>query len=311
MRNRIAVLCLAAVSFFLVGYRFLEGGAEFVPRIFEGDAVVTIRRPPSISLAKARELDFEVEKILHEFPEVKTTLGMTGRGEVAIDVVGNDNTDMLVRLRPLKENLRGRDLLSWVKEAQIKVSASVPLASNYHMEWGGQFENFDRATKRLRIVLPLVVVIILGMLLLTFRKIGMAIAVFLTVPLSLTGGMLGLLARGMPFSLSAAVGFIALGGVAVLNRIIMGQQVMRYRSIGESLDDAIQKGSTTVLRAVLTTTAVAACGFLPMALSSGAGSEVQRPLATAVVFGIVVGAFTTTLVLPGAFRILLRADRRG
>src|SRR5690554_5168837 len=395
-----------------VGYTFAQLGAEFVPRIFEGDAVVTIRRAPSISLAEARRLDLETEKVLHTFPEVITTLGMTGRAEVATDPVGNDNTDVLTRLRPPKEwttahdfddlsqafkdaiesqvpgtfasvsqpiedrtnemisgsradvqiqtyghdleelarladaigkvvreidgtgdvrvervlgapminavadrarmarygmevedaflvlraaregvpvgniyeqerrfdirvlqpadeptaeaigelfvatadgqnvplrevvhlsegdgptavrrqnrkravrvdvNLRGRDLVSWVTEARAAVEKAVPMPTGYKLEWGGQFENFERAQARLAIVVPVAVAIIFGMLLWMFQNLRFAVAVFVLVPLSLIGGMIGLMLRGMPFSLPAAVGFIALGGIGVLNGVV-------------------------------------------------------------------------------------------
>jgi cobalt-zinc-cadmium resistance protein CzcA len=489
------------IALALTAWRFGAAGAEFVPRIFEGDAVVTIRRAPSISLAKARELDLAAEKVMHEFPEVVTTLAMTGRSEIAIDIVGADNTDVFVRLRPIETwtsartfddlseklkdaienrvpgtyvsvsqpiedrtnelisgsradvsiqvfgatledlsrlanqvretvrtvpgtgdvrverilgqpvinavvdrqrlaaygvrvedafsvisstregiavgrlyegprrfdvrvlqppasptpealgslqvetmngttvplrdvvtisegdgpaavrrvdrqravrvdvNLRGRDLVSWVSEARKAVTEKVPLPPGYRIEWGGQFENFTRAQQRLKIVIPAVVAIIFSMLLLMFRNVHMAAAVFATVPLSLTGGMLGLLLRGMPFSLSAAVGFIALGGIAVLNGVVIGQEVMRRLAEGKSLHDAVTEGTTAVVRAVLSTTAVAALGFLPMALSQGAGAEVQRPLATAVAVGISVGALTSLLVLPGLLLEVLRGYR--
>src|SRR5262249_43668356 len=152
-------------------------------------------------------------------------------------------------------------------EAQAAVRAKMTLPAGYQIEWGGQFQNFERAQQRLRVVVPVVVAIIFGMLLVIFKDLKLALAVFLTVPLSLTGGMLGLLARGMPFSLSAAVGFIALGGIAVLNGVVMGQEVLRRMAAGAGPRAAVEQGSVTVLRAVLSTTAVAALGFLPMALS--------------------------------------------
>lgn len=203
-------------------------------------------------------------------------------------------------------NLRGRDLVSWVHEAQAKVSSEVELANDYRIEWGGQFENFARAQKRLAIVVPVVLAVILGMLLLMFRNVRMTLAVFATVPLSLTGGMLGLVARGMPFSLSAAVGFIALCGIAVLNGVVIGQEVLRKLDEGADLKTAVLDGTAAVVRAVLTTAAVAALGFMPMAISSGAGSEVQRPLATAVAAGVALGALTTLVVLPGIFMMMLK-----
>ncbi|HEX7598546.1 MAG TPA: efflux RND transporter permease subunit, partial [Polyangia bacterium] len=206
-------------------------------------------------------------------------------------------------------NLRGRDLLTWVNEARKTVDQKVALPPGYRIEWGGQFENFNRAQQRLKIVIPAVVAIIFGMLLFMFRNVRLATAVFATVPLSMTGGMLGLLLRGMPFSLSAAVGFIALGGIAVLNGVVIGQEVLRRLASDQDLHVAVADGTAAVVRAVLSTTAVAALGFLPMALSNGAGAEVQRPLATAVAVGITFGALTSLLVLPGLLVEILRGYR--
>lgn len=498
IRRRHLLMAGFALLFAVTVWKFAAAGAEFVPRIFEGDAVVTIRRAPSISLAEARDLDLAAEKVLHGFPEVNSTLGMCGRAEVAVDIVGADSTDLFVNLRPIEQwksarsfdelsekfksaiesnvpgtyvsvsqpiedrtnelisgsradvsiqifgtdlkdlaslsnavkavirridgtgdvrverilgqpvinavvdrermatygvrvedafavlastregvdigqiyegarrfdlrvleppevprpealadlrvetmrgesvrlgdvaelgeddgpaavrrvnraravrvdvNLRGRDLLSWVTQAQRAVAQEIPLKRGYSIEWGGQFENFNRAQKRLAIVIPVVIGIILTMLLLMFKNVRLATAVFATVPLSLTGGMLGLLARSMSFSLSAAVGFIALGGIAVLNGVVIGQEVQRALNQGRAVHAAVAEGSVSVVRAVLSTAAVAALGFLPMALSSGTGSEVQQPLATAVAAGIALGALTTLLVLPGILVEFLR-----
>jgi cobalt-zinc-cadmium resistance protein CzcA len=175
------------------------------------------------------------------------------------------------------------------------------------VRFGGQFENFERAQASLKIVTPIVVAIIFAMLLVTFRDVRMALAVFVTVPFALTGGMLGLLLRDMPFSLSAAVGFIALGGVAVLNGVVIGQAVLARLAEGLPLERAVALGSVSAVRAVFTTTAAAALGFLPMAMSTGAGAEVQQPLATAVSVGVTQGAAITLLVLPGVLTMILRA----
>lgn len=497
LKQRVLLLVGAFVALGVVASSFASLGAEFVPRIFEGDAVVTVRRAPSISLDEARRLDLETEKVLHTFPEVQSTLAMTGRAEVATDPVGNDNTDLLTRLLPVSEwtttddfddlselfkntveskvpgtfvsvsqpiedrtnelisgsradvqiqiygteleelsrlaasvgkvvreisgtgdlrvervlgapminavadrgrmarygmevedaflvlqsaregvpvghlyeqerrfdirvlqppaeptaaaigdlfvstanglsiplrevvqmsegdgptavrrqdrrravrvdvNLRGRDLVSWVSEARATVAKAVPLPTGYTVEWGGQFENFERAQARLAIVVPVVVAIIFGMLLWMFQNIRFAIAVFALVPLSLMGGMIGLMLRSMPFSLPAAVGFIALGGVGVLNGVVIASEIRRRLHEGEALDSAITVGSAHVVRAVLTTAVVAALGFLPMALATGAGAEVQRPLATVVVIGMFIGTALTLLVLPGVLRMTL------
>jgi len=493
----------AGASLLLVvsGVFFAKLGANFLPRIFEGDAMLTIRRAPSVGIDSARDLDLRTERVLATLPEVEATLGMTGRAEVAVDPVGNDSTDILVRLTPKKTwttardfetlsavmktrierevpgtfvsvsqpienktnelisgtradiavnvfgpdieelakivdrvgdrlkslrgtgdvrierpigqpmivvradrarmarygvrvedafrvvaacreglhvgvvyererrfdlrvlqapreptrdaladlfvegtgerevplrevtdiveesgpaavrridrvrtaridvNIRGRDLVSWVADAREVITREMPLPKAYSVEWGGQFENYERAKARLGFVLPVSIAIIFGMLLAMFKQARLAAAVFLTVPFALTGGMLGMIARGYPFSLSAAVGFIALGGIAVLNGVIMASEVRSRLEDGESLDRAVVHGASSVVRAVLTTAAVAALGFLPMALATSAGAEVQRPLATVVIVGILYGTFVTLVVLPGVLTVLLRRYR--
>jgi cobalt-zinc-cadmium resistance protein CzcA len=203
-------------------------------------------------------------------------------------------------------NLRGRDLVSWVHEAQDAIQKEIPLSSEYRIEWGGQFENFERASARLMIVVPLVIVIIFGMLFGMFRNFRMTVAVFTLVPLSLTGGMIGLLLRGMPFSLPAAVGFIALGGIGVLNGVVIATEVGRRLERGDSIEDAVVGGTASVVRAVLTTATVAALAFLPMMLATGAGAEVQQPLATVVVVGMLIGTLLTLFVLPGVLCLLVK-----
>ncbi len=492
-------LIAGGVAAFIGSVLLLAGaGADFMPRIDEGDAVVTIRRPPSISLAEAKELDLATERVLKRFPEVMTTLAMTGRAEVAIDPVGNDNTDIFVHLRPKAEwttahdlddlsvafknaiesevagtfvsvsqpiedktnelisgsradvqialfgedlaqlktlseqvgaavknvrgagdvrvervlgaptisvrpdrvrlarygvsvedalaaiesarvgiplgfiyegqkrfdlrllvpprsptpealgelfveaargttvplsevamieetegptqirrealtrtvrvevNLRGRDLVSWVDEARAKVQADVSLPTGYEVTWGGQFENFERAKKRLGMVVPMALAIIFAMLLWMFGNPRYATAVFAVVPIALVGGILGLVGRGLSFSIPAAVGFIALAGVSVLNGVVMADDVKRRIEHGRSVDVAIMEGATHTMRAVLTTGAVAAFGFLPMALATGAGAEVQRPLATVVISGILFSTLLTLFFLPGVLEIALR-----
>jgi heavy metal efflux system protein len=487
---------LLALSFAMLA----NAGADFVPRIEEGDAVVTIRRAPSISLAEARELDLKTERVLKRFPEVLTTLGMTGRAEVAIDPVGNDNTDLFVHLAPKEKwrsakdldelsvlfknaiesevegtfvsvsqpiedktnelisgsradvqiaifgddlnelksaselvgrtvrgvngtgdvrvervlgapslmvkpdrvrlarygvaaedalsviqaarvgisvgsiyegqkrfdlrlvvpprvasreaigelfvegsggrtvplsevatvtetegptqirreglrrtvrvevNLRGRDLVSWVSDAREQVAQKVKLKTGYEMTWGGQFENFERAQKRLALVVPVSLIIIFAMLLWMFQSGRYASSVFLVVPFALTGGIFGLVGRGLSFSIPAAVGFIALAGVSVLNGVVMAADVKKRREQGAPKLEAIQKGAIHSLRAVLTTGAVAALGFLPMALATGAGAEVQRPLATVVISGILFSTLLTLFILPGILQLLLPED---
>jgi cobalt-zinc-cadmium resistance protein CzcA len=222
-----------------------------------------------------------------------------GEGPTAIR---RENRQRAVRV---DVNLRGRDLVSWVSEAQSVIKDGVKLPTNYRIEWGGQFENFERAQARLAIVVPIVILLIFGMLLGMFQNLRLSLAVFALVPLSLAGGMLGLVMRGMSFSLPAAVGFIALGGIAVLNGVVMASDVRARLDKGVPLDQAVTDGCANTLRAVLTTATVAALGFLPMATASSAGAEVQRPLATAVVIGMAISTFLTLFVLPGVLRVLL------
>ncbi len=475
-------------------------GADFVPRIDEGDIVVAIRRIPSIGFSEARRLDLLTQQVLKRFPEVETTLCMTGRAEVAVDPVGMDNSDLLVKLKPKEQwttahdldalgekmkaaiekevpatfvsisqpiedrtnemisgsradvaiqlfgtdlevltdvgrrigrivlhtpgagdvrveralglpmlqiradrarmaryginaeevmtavrstrqgtpaghvfegqrrydlrmivpptgqrpedfgrlpigardgqlvplaqlasiveddgpaqisrhsmrrrlridvNIRGRDLLGFVEDAQARVAQAARLPEGYDVEWGGQFENFQRASARLGIVLPVALGIIFGMLFLTFGSLRYAGAVFSGVPFALIGGVIGLALRGMSFSIPAAVGFIALCGIAVLNGVVMASEVKHRINEGEG--DPVVEGAVHVLRPMLLTATVAAIGFLPMALSTSAGSEVQRPLATAVIGGMVSSTLLGLLLLPALLRVFLTAKPR-
>ncbi len=502
LKLRWPLIGAAAAALVISAMVFMSKGANFVPRIDEGDVVVTIRRAPSINLEEAKRLDLVVQKTLLEFPEVITTLAMTGRAEVAIDPVGKETNDTFVRLKPKKEwttahdldglseafkaalernvpstffsisqpiedrtnemisgsradvqilltgsdllelkrvseeirdavrsiegtgdvrvervlgmpeltvkpdrarlarygvhmedallaieaarvgmslgwvyegqrrfearllvpprapvpealgdlfvetddghrvplsvvatiteaagpaqirrenrirvvrvevNLRGRDLLSWVTEAQQAVATNVVLPSNYEVQWSGQFENFERASKRLAVVVPIALALIFGMLLWNFGDVRYAIGVFAVVPFALTGGMVGLILRDMEFSIPAAVGFIALAGVAVLNGVVLATDVRHAIDEGHPFNEALAKGSVHTMRAVLTTGAVAALGFLPMALATGAGSEVQRPLATTVVFGIGASTLMTMFLLPAILKIILRREQK-
>jgi heavy metal efflux system protein len=469
-------------------------GADFVPRIDEGDLIVAIRRIPSIGMSEARDLDLAVQKVLARFPEVETSLAMTGRAEVAVDAVGMDNTDVLVKLRPKQEwktakdldglgeavksaienevpstfvaisqpiedrtneivsgspadvavhvygeslqrlsdlgrkmsrllrdtpgagdvrlervlgqpmlqvradrarlarygiptddllaavsttrqgqtvgsvfegqrrfdlkvlvppttsrteafaklpigardgqliplgalasvteeegpaqigreamqrrlridvNIRGRDLVSFVEDAQARIANGVPLPDGYWVTWGGQFENFQRASARLAIVLPIALGIIFGMLFMIFGNIRYAAAVFSGVPFALIGGVIALKLREMPFSITAAVGFIALCGIAVLNGVVMASEIKNRAAEGE---DALVNGAVHVLRPMLLTATVASIGFLPMALATSAGSEVQRPLATAVIGGMVSSTTLGLILLPALLKIFL------
>jgi cobalt-zinc-cadmium resistance protein CzcA len=492
------VLAVAAGILIVTGALATSLGAEFVPRLDEGELSLDIKRLPSISISEAQRLGLEVEEVLARIPEVKSVVTRTGRAEVATDPVGPDETEVMVKLRPKEEwttahdldalgeiikekiegevpatfvsvsqpiedrvnqllagsradvviklygqdltvlkktadeigkvvrdvpgrgdwrvqrvlglpmlevtpdrqrlarygmsadrvlevveasrvgrfsgkifegarrfdlmlllppatltpeafgellvgsseghlvpvasvatiretegpavinrealqrrvlvevNVRNRDLVSFVNEAQAKVAAQVKLPDGVTIEWGGQFENFTRASKRLGFVAPLALVVIFAMLFLMFGDLRYAIAVFVNVPLALIGGILALRLRGLPFSIPAAVGFIAVAGVAVLNGVVMaGELARRLKLSAGTFETEIRQAAGTVFRPVLTTALVAAFGFMPMAISTHAGAEVQRPLATVVIGGIVSSTVLGLVVLPTMLRILL------
>ncbi len=198
-------------------------------------------------------------------------------------------------------NVRGRDLGSFVEEAETRIATEVELPAGYWTTWGGQFEQLLSAGRRLRIVVPVALALIFLLLFTTFGNIGDAALVFTGVPLALTGGVLALWLRDIPLSISAGVGFIALSGVAVLNGLVMITFINRLRGDGMSLETAVLDGSMSRLRPVLMTALVASLGFLPMALATGTGAEVQRPLATVVIGGIVSSTLLTLLVLPALY----------
>lgn len=205
-------------------------------------------------------------------------------------------------------NVRGRDLGSFVEELRAKVSTEVVLPEGTWVEYGGTFEQLISAGQRLTVVVPVVLLMIFGLLFMAFGSVKDALIVFSGVPLALTGGVLALWLRGIPFSISAGVGFIALSGVAVLNGLVMISFIRKLRADGYPLQVAIVNGALTRLRPVLMTALVASLGFVPMALNIGTGAEVQRPLATVVIGGIISSTLLTLLVLPALYRLLHRED---
>jgi cobalt-zinc-cadmium resistance protein CzcA len=195
-------------------------------------------------------------------------------------------------------NVRGRDIGSFVADAEKRITAAVHLPSGYYLRWGGQFENQQRATQRLAVVIPLSLAIIFLLLFVTFGRVRQALLVILNVPFALVGGVAALWLRDLNLNLSASIGFIALFGVAVLNGVVLITAVNHIREEGRSLREAILAGAGRRLKPVLMTALVAALGFVPMAISHGAGAEVQRPLATVVIGGILTSTLLTLIVLP-------------
>ncbi|HRH71022.1 MAG TPA: CusA/CzcA family heavy metal efflux RND transporter [Flavobacteriales bacterium] len=210
-------------------------------------------------------------------------------------------------------NVRGRDVQSIVNELQGKVDAELKLPAGYFVTYGGTFENLIEAKQRLAVVVPIALLLILLLLYFAFGSLKLSLLVFSAVPLSAIGGVFALWGRGMPFSISAGVGFIALFGVAVLNGIVLISEFEHLRKEGlADLADRIRTGTANRLRPVLMTASVASLGFLPMALSNGSGAEVQRPLATVVIGGLITATFLTLFVLPSLYMLVFRErNKRG
>ena len=209
----------------------------------------------------------------------------------------------------LMVNLRDRDVESFVKEARAKLAAQVKLPDDYSLEFGGQFQNLQEARTRLLVVVPAALVLIFLLIFMAFGSLRQTFLIYTGIPLALTGGVLALWARGMPFSITAAVGFIALSGVAVLNGVVLLSYFNDLREQGRALRDAVLEGALTRLRPVLMTAFVASLGFVPMALATGPGAEVQRPLATVVIGGILSSTFLTLVLLPVLYTWFEREKR--
>jgi cobalt-zinc-cadmium resistance protein CzcA len=275
-------------------------GGKAVGQVFEGDKRfdLVIRFPESIRNDPATLETLPVPLPGgHYVPlrEVATLSITTGPNAV--------NRENGKRRAVVTANVRGRDLGSFVTEARARIAADVPLPAGYWLEFGGTFEQLISATQRLQIVVPLTLLMILGLLYLAFRSFADSLLIFSGVPLALTGGVLALWLRDIPLSISAGVGFIALSGVAVLNGIVMVSFIRNLLHEGAALEEAIVTGALTRLRPVLMTALVASLGFVPMAFNAGVGSEVQRPLATVVIGGIVSSTLLTLLVLPALYRL--------
>src|SRR5712671_2127865 len=209
----------------------------------------------------------------------------------------------------VEANVRGRDIGSFVDEAQAGIARDVRLPPGSYLEWGGQFENLQQAVRRLEVVVPICLILIFATLYMALGDAALALTVFTAVPLALAGGVFAIALRGIPFSVSAAVGFIAVSGVAVLNGLVLIASIRRRLELGEDVAGAIFNGALERVRPVLMTALVASLGFMPMAIATGTGSEVQRPLATVVIGGLITSTALTLFVLPAICALVLR--RRG
>ncbi|HEY1148596.1 MAG TPA: CusA/CzcA family heavy metal efflux RND transporter [Pseudoduganella sp.] len=278
------------------------GGRE-AGAIFDGDRrfAIMVRLPESLrgDPSALRRLPIPLP------PQAGAAVAFIPLGEVAaIDVAPGPNQvsrENGKRRIVVSANVRGRDIGSFVAEAE-QAMASVQLPAGYWTSWGGTFEQLQSATRRLQLVVPLALGLVFTLLFIMFGNVKDGLLVFTGIPFALTGGIAALALRGIPLSISAAVGFIALCGVAVLNGLVMISFIRGLREEGMGLDEAIRHGALTRLRPVLMTALVASLGFLPMALATGTGAEVQRPLATVVIGGILSSTALTLLVLPLLYR---------
>lgn len=231
--------------------------------------------------------------------------GTVALGDVAdlalVDGPAQISRENVQRRTTVQANVRGRDLGGFVTEARERVAREVDMPAGYFVEWGGQFENLRAATDRLAIAVPVTLLLIFLLLYMTYGSIRPALIIYLNVPFAAVGGIFALALRGMPFSISAGVGFIALFGIAVLNGVVMVSHIRKLQREGTPRRQATIEGAITRLRPVLMTALVASLGFVPMAVATSAGAEVQRPLATVVIGGLVTATLLTLLVLPTVY----------
>ena len=280
------------------------GGRE-AGLVFEGDRrfPIVVRLPEAVrqDLTALENLPVPV---LHEDGEAQSYIPLkqvaTFKLSEGPNQISRENGKRRV---VVQANVRNRDIGSFVMEAQEVINAQVKLPSGYWLEWGGQFENLQAASARLMIVVPACFFLIFMMLFTALGSAKQALLVFSGVPLAISGGILTLFLRDMPFSISAAVGFIALSGIAVLNGLVMITYINQLRQKGLGIMDAIKEGALTRLRPVLMTALVASLGFVPMALATGTGAEVQKPIATVVIGGLITATLLTLVVLPALYKI--------
>ncbi|RIV86340.1 CusA/CzcA family heavy metal efflux RND transporter [Aurantiacibacter xanthus] len=273
--------------------------------VFEGDR----RFDVVVRLSNAARDDFDQLGALPILLPGGSTIPLRSVAEFrVVDGLAEVRREQGRRLVIVSANVRERDLGSFVEEAQAQVGDRVKMPPASFIEWGGQYQNLQAAKERLSIVVPICFMVVLLLLFMALGGWIPALSVFSAIPMALAGGVFALALRGMPFSVSAAVGFIALSGVAVLNGLVMMTAIRQRLDAGLALDDAICEGALARLRPVLMTALVASLGFVPMAIATGTGAEVQRPLATVVIGGLITATALTLFVLPAIARLVLHTD---
>ena len=293
-------------------------GGEEAGQVFEGDQrfALVVRLPEHLrgDIAALERLPIPLPESDSSVPDATGgVMSFVPLGEIASlklapgpNQISRENGK---RRLVVSANVRGRDLGGFVTEVQQKIAAQVTLPSGYWLAYGGTFEQMQSATQRLSVLVPMTLVMIFALLLMTFGSARDAALVFSGVPLALTGGVIALWLRDIPLSITAGVGFITLSGVAVLTGVVMVSAIRDRLASGANIDAAIREGALLRLRPILMIALVAALGFLPMALNTGTGAEVQRPLATVVIGGILSSTLLTLLVLPGLYRMAWRPER--
>ncbi|MBT2373538.1 CusA/CzcA family heavy metal efflux RND transporter [Pseudomonas fluorescens] len=288
-------------------------GGRQAGTMYEGDR----RFDMVVRLSDALRTDIDgLSRLLIPIPALASNaggqIGFIALSEVAsLDLVLGPNQisrENGKRLVIVSANVRGRDIGSFVEEAATAITTQVKIPAGYWTTWGGQFEQLKEASERLRIVVPVALLLVFGLLFMMFNNLKDGLLVFTGIPFALTGGIMALWLRDIPLSISVGVGFIALSGVAVLNGLVMIAFIRNLREEGRTLSVAINEGALTRLRPVLMTALVASLGFIPMALATGTGAEVQRPLATVVIGGIISSTILTLLVLPALYYWAHRRD---
>lgn len=274
-------------------------GGRSVGEVFEGQR----RFPLQVRVAPQWREDVEKLRQLKIDDPQGRQIPISQLAEIVLEDGPSEISRHAIRRRLLIQcNVRGRDLAGFVREAQQVVAEQVKLPAGYSLAWGGQFQNLEQATSRLMIAVPVALFLIFSLLYITFSSVKLTLLIYLNVPIAATGGIFALWLRGMPFSISAGVGFIALFGIAVMNGVVLIEHIRHLRQHGRDQRTAVVDGSLDRLRPVLMTASCGALGFIPMALSGSAGAEVQRPLATVVIGGLVTCTILTLLVLPSIYR---------
>lgn len=274
-------------------------GGQAVGEVFEGQR----RFPLQVRLSPDWRRDIEKLRQLRIDDPRGRQIPISQLADIFLEDGPSEISRHSIRRRLLIQcNVRGRDLAGFVSEAQSVVDRDVQLPAGYSLEWGGQFQNLQRANQRLMIAVPVALFLIFSLLYVTFNSVSLTLLIYLNVPIAATGGIFALWLRDMPFSISAGVGFIALFGIAVMNGVVLIEHVRHLRHHGHDQRSAVINGALDRLRPVLMTASCGALGFIPMAVSGSAGAEVQRPLATVVIGGLITCTILTLLVLPAIYR---------